>query len=92
MTKISLEDDIRWDGNKLAVWATAGETRILCQIPRDTIHTIPMFNDVLTREIARDRTEIVERLRLVIFAKVERAKGGIVLVEPADLQTTGRRS
>jgi hypothetical protein len=56
----------------------AGGRRVLCQIPRETIHEIPAFNDIISREIVRDREEIIERLRAAIHSKVARTDGKLV--------------
>lgn len=92
MTEVRLDDDIHWDGDQLGVWATAGEKRIFCAIPRETIHSIPTFNDALTREIARDRSEIVDRLRPSILAKMAGSDGEHILIAPPDLIVSGARS
>jgi hypothetical protein len=91
MTEVRLDDDIHWDGDQLGVWATAGDKRVFCAIPRETIHAIPTFNDALTREIARDRSEILDRLRPSILAKLAAADCGHVLIAPRDLVRSGAR-
>jgi hypothetical protein len=76
--EIQFDSEIRWDGNHLSVWALNNGARILCRIPRATIHEVPLFRDVLTREIARDRVEIFDRLRPAIVAKIVRELRGPV--------------
>src|ERR1700728_1612758 len=61
--EIQFDPEIQWDGSSLSVWAVNNGDRILCRIPRATIHGVPPFSDVLGREIARDRLEIFYRLR-----------------------------
>jgi hypothetical protein len=87
MTEVRLDDDIQWDGDQLAVWVTAGQKRVFCTIPRETIHSIPTFDDALTREIARDRSEIVDRLRPSIMAKIAGSGSERILIAPPDLIT-----
>jgi hypothetical protein len=82
---IQFESDIRWDGNNLSVWANISGSRILCVIPRATIHKVPLFGDAITREIARDRVEIFDRLRSAIVAKIVDRPNGTVELQPTDL-------
>ena len=70
MSAVQFENEIRWDGNSLAVWATVNGSRIFCEIPRSTIYNVPLFDDGITREIARDRAEIFDRLRPAVIAKI----------------------
>ena len=58
MSAVRFENGIRWDGNRLSVWATVNGSRIFCEIPRSTIYNVQLFDDGITREIARDRAEI----------------------------------
>ena len=83
--EIQFDSEIQWDGNHLSVWALINGARILCRIPRATIHEVPLFGDVLTREIARDRVEIFDRLRPAIVAKIIREQRGPVELHPTDL-------
>jgi hypothetical protein len=83
--EIQFDSEIQWDGNHLSVWAVNIGARILCRIPRATIHEVPLFGDVLTREIARDRLEIFDRLRPAIVAKIVREPRGPVDLQPTEL-------
>ena len=83
--EIRFDSEIQWDGNHLSVWAVNNGARILCRIPRATIHKVPPFSDVLTREIARDRLEIFDRLRPALVTKIVREPGGPVELQPTDL-------
>ena len=85
--EIWFDSDIRWDGDNLSVWAVNNGARILCKIPRATIHEVPPFGDALTREIARDRLEIFDRLRPAIIAKIVREQSGPIELQPTDLTT-----
>ena len=66
---IQLENEIQWDGKCITVWALTEGRRIKCEIPRATVHSLPLFSDSLAREIARDRAEIVDRLRPILFER-----------------------
>jgi hypothetical protein len=85
MSEVKLENDVQWDGERLLVWAVTSTSRVLCEIPRDTIHRVPLYSDAITREIARDKYEIVDRLRLHVIAKVANYKGTSVRLHPTDL-------
>ena len=85
---IQLENDVQWDGNCIIVWAVTERSRVKCVIPRATVHSIPLFADALTREIDRDRREIVDRLRLILVAKVARAESDTIELHPHDLDLT----
>jgi hypothetical protein len=79
--EIQFDSEIQWDGNHLLVWAVNNGARILCT----TIHEVPLFGDVLTREIARDRVEIFDRLRAALTAKIVQQSTGPVELQPTDL-------
>jgi hypothetical protein len=64
VSEIKLENDVQWDGECLLVWAVGPNSRIRCEIPRETIHHIRLYSDAITREIARDKEEIIDRLGL----------------------------
>lgn len=83
--KVQFESEIHWDGNNLSVWAINDDTRILCTIPRATIHEVPLFGDAITREIERDRVEIFNRLRPAVIAKIARDPSGPIELLPPDL-------
>jgi hypothetical protein len=40
------------------------------EVPRDTIHTLSLYNDAIEREIDRDRRDMIERLRPALVAKI----------------------
>jgi hypothetical protein len=84
-TSIQFENDVQFDGECITVWAVAEQHRIKCKIPRATIDSLPIFRDLVTREINRDRREIVDRLRTVLVAKLGRAKADTVELLPQDL-------
>jgi hypothetical protein len=82
---VQFEREIDWNGHNLSVWVINNGVRTLCIIPRATIHEVPLFGDALTREIGRDRVEIVARLRSAILGKIARNLGGPVKLRPQDL-------
>jgi hypothetical protein len=70
MTDIQFENEISWNGSSLLVWAVTHRGRILCEVPRNTIHSLSIYNDAIEREIERDRQDIFERLRPALVAKI----------------------
>jgi hypothetical protein len=84
-TEIQFDSEIQWDGNNLSVWAVSNGARILCKIPRATIHEVRLFGDALAREIARDRLEIFDRLRPALTAKIVREASSPIELQPTDL-------
>jgi hypothetical protein len=85
MSEVRFENEIRWDGNSLSVWATVNGSRVFCEIPRSTIDRAPLFADAISREIARDRAEIFDRLRPAVVAKISRTRDSEVRLNPSDL-------
>jgi hypothetical protein len=82
MSAVLFENEIRWDGNSLAVWATVNGSRIFCEIPRSTIH---LFSGTISWEIARDRAEIFDRLRPAVVAKIACTRDNSIRLYPSDL-------
>jgi hypothetical protein len=94
MADIRLENEIDWDGTSLSVWAVTHRGRILCKIPRDTIHALSIYNDAIEREIKRDRNDIVEHLRRALVTKIAQAVLDAVSMDPVALfpkDLNGRR-
>ena len=88
LSEIQLEKEIHWDGEHLSVWAVTPQSRVLCKIPRETIHHVRLYSDMIAREIARDREEIIERLRPSVIAKVATSRSPSVRLQPSDLADT----
>ncbi len=82
---VLFENDVQWDGKCITVWALLPGRRVKCVIPRATVHAIPLFDDAITREIDRDRKEIVDRLRSILVAKIATTKSHTVELHPHDL-------
>jgi hypothetical protein len=61
---MSLEiESIVWDGQEIiAVLRTEG-ARVTYTVPRDIIHTIPIYNDAVSWEIDRYKSDIFQRLQ-----------------------------
>jgi hypothetical protein len=79
---VELENEATWDGHSIWIWAVTARGRIKCQIPRSTIHAMPPFEDAITREIARDTMEIIDRLRPILLNKIAFATGAIGPLPP----------
>lgn len=86
MAHVDFENDVQWDGTCITVWAGTERGRIKCVIPRTTIHAIPLFSDAITREIERDRKEIVDRLRSRLVKKIAAAESDTVELHSCDLE------
>jgi len=80
MSAVQFENEIRWDGNSLAVWATVDGSRIFCEIPRSTIH---LFSDKI--ETPRDRSWSFDRLRPAVIAKIACTRDSSMRLYPSDL-------
>jgi len=94
MADIQFENEIGWDGRILSVRAVTHRGRVLCEVPRDTIHTLSIYNDAIDREIKRDRHDIFERLRPALVAKLSQTALDAVPMDPVALfpeDLNGRR-
>jgi hypothetical protein len=65
---VEFEPKIEWDGTSLSRWAVVGGNRIHIQLPREMIHSIPIYNDAIGWEIERYKADIFERLKPKLFA------------------------
>jgi hypothetical protein len=82
---IQFGSEIEWDGKSLSVWAATHRGRISCEVPRDTIHMLSIYNDATEREIKRDRQDIFERLRPALVAKIAQCGLDAISVDPIPL-------
>jgi hypothetical protein len=59
------EPGIKWDAQQqiLAGWVDIEGKRVRVCIPRDLIHSIPIYRDITEREIEQLKWDIVERLK-----------------------------
>jgi hypothetical protein len=57
-----LLDEITWDGQALLVAAATENGRVTCRVPRETIHALRIYSDIIGREIQLERRNIVEKL------------------------------
>jgi hypothetical protein len=92
MADIQFENEIEWDGKRLSVWAVTHRGRVLCEVPRDTIHMLSIYNDAIEGEIKRDRHDIFERLRPALVIKIaqnasDAASMNPILLFPEDLNS-----
>jgi hypothetical protein len=62
--------------------------RVICRVPRETIHKLRPYSDAIGREIHLERHNIVERLAPFLMAKLSRAAAG----ETLELFAVGGRS
>ena len=90
MADIRFENEIEWNGENLSVWAVTQRGRVLCEVPRDTIHLLGIYNDATEKEIKRDRQDIFERLRPALVAKIaqnvlDAAVADLIPLFPEDL-------
>ena len=65
-----LLDEIVWDGHALLVAAATENGRVICRVPRETIHKLRPYSDAISREINLERQIIVERLAPFLMAKL----------------------
>jgi hypothetical protein len=69
------ENDYSWDGSSLSVSARTKDGTVRCVVPRDAIHCIPVYNDAIGREIERDASDIMDRLKPYFLRKLTRGEG-----------------
>ncbi|WP_271601026.1 hypothetical protein [Bradyrhizobium sp. CCBAU 45384] len=68
--KIKFVSDVEWDGKALSARVVTGFGEVLCRVPRDTIHALPVYSDAIEREIRSQRHAIMERLAPALGAKL----------------------
>jgi hypothetical protein len=73
---VRLLDEITWDGQALMVAAATDDGRVICRVPRETIHVLSIYSDSIGREIELERRKIVEKLAPFLIAKVSQAEAG----------------
>ena len=71
-----LLDEVTWDGHALLVPASTENGYVICRVPRETIHTLRMYADVISREIQLERHHIVEKLAPFLIAKLSQTAAG----------------
>jgi hypothetical protein len=65
-----LFDQVTWDGRALLVPATTASGEIVCKVPRNTIHKLRLYSDVIGREIHLERQRIAKKLAPFLVAKL----------------------
>jgi hypothetical protein len=73
---VQLLDEITWDGQALLVAAATDNGQVTCRVPRETIHVLRIYSDIIGREIQGERRKIVERLAPFLIAKLSQATAG----------------
>lgn len=71
-----LLDEVTWDGQALLVAAATENGRVICRVPRETIHALRIYSDIVGREIQLERQNIVARLAPFLIAKLSLAGAG----------------
>ena len=71
-----LLDEITWDGQALLVAAATDNGQVTCRVPRETIHALRIYSDIISREIELERRKIVEKLAPFLIAKLSRSAAG----------------
>jgi hypothetical protein len=66
-----IDDLVQWDGTNLVVSGSTDNGPFLCTIPRDTVHQMALYRDLLSWEIGKYRGEIVESLKPALLAKIQ---------------------
>lgn len=69
-------NQIDWDGNSLYVEAATDAGRVICKVPRDTVHALRLYSDAIGREIYLERHRILEKLAPFLRARLARAEPG----------------
>lgn len=85
MSAVQFDSEIGWDGNSLTVWATVNGSRVFCEIPRSTIHGVPLLSDEISWEISRDRAAIFDRLRPAVVVKIVRSRDKSIRLHSSDV-------
>ena len=65
---VEFEPEIEWDGTSLSRWAVIRGNRIHIRLPREMIHSIPIYNYAIGWEIERYKADIFERLKPKLLA------------------------
>ena len=83
MSAVQFDSEIGWDGNSLTVWATVNGSRVFCEIPRSTIHGVPLLSDEISWEISRDRAAI-----FAVVAKIVRSRDNSIRLHSSDVSAS----
>jgi hypothetical protein len=74
---------IAWDGQALYIEAATDVGRVICKVPRDTVHVIRLYSDAIGREIYLERHRIVQKLAPFLREKLLFAEAGLL---PCDVE------
>jgi hypothetical protein len=76
MMAAEFSHQIDWDGQALYFEAATDVGRVICKLPRDTVHVIRLYSDTIGREIYLERHRIVQKLAPFLRAKLSFADAG----------------
>jgi len=67
----AFESDIKWctKTQTLSGWTTVRGAQVHIRVPRDMIHSIPMYNDAVEWEIEQYKSDIIQRLGPYLVAQ-----------------------
>jgi hypothetical protein len=71
-----LLDEITCDGQALLVAAPAEYGHMIRWVPRETIHALRIYSDVIGRELQLERRNAVEKFTLFLIAKLSQVAAG----------------
>jgi hypothetical protein len=88
-----LLDEITWDGQALLVAAAIENGQVICRVPREMIHALGIYSDIIGREIQLERRNILEKLAPFLIAELSQdAAGATPELLPWDvLKSIGRQ-
>jgi hypothetical protein len=64
-------ESIVWDGSSLSTVVSLENRRVTCTIPREAVHAVSIYGDVVSRDISRNRPDIFERVKGLLEAKIK---------------------
>jgi hypothetical protein len=71
-----LLDETTWDGQALLVAAATENGPVICRVPRETIHALRIYSDIIGREIRLEQRDIVKKLAPFLVAKLSQVAAG----------------
>jgi hypothetical protein len=67
---LPIEKGIEWNGHELSITIQTDTGPVVCTVPRETIHGISIYNDAVSWEIERYKSDIFDRLKHALSAKI----------------------
>jgi hypothetical protein len=74
--RAEFSNQIEWDGRTLSFEAAIDAGRVICRVPRETVHVLRLYGDAIAREIYQERHLIVQKLAPFLLAKLSLAEAG----------------